>query len=157
METEDSSPALDSDFPSPVKLVAAHLVVVVGIIHVSLGLYNWFRWLNAGFLVPRDLRWPLFVVSGLALIAGLFIAAQGRHRRTLYAAGIGLMIVYVVGYFSWHLGGHGFVFREPTPHQGPVGQFLLDHLFAGPVKFLAIVSEVALAVVLAYLLVKESV
>jgi uncharacterized membrane protein len=158
METEETSPALESDFPSPAKLVAAHLVVIVAVMHLSMGLLEWFRYASVGFLVPPDFRWPLFVVSGFALIAGLFIAAQGRHRRPLYAGGILLMIVYVVGYFGWHLGGHRarLIFGAGTDHHGPLVPFLVEHLFAGPVEFLAIVTEVALALMLAYLLVKES-
>ena len=150
MASEHASAEVESE-----SISAVHLVVIVAVLHLTLGLYNWLRWASAGFLVPRDVRWPLFVVSGLALFAGLLLAAQGRNRRQLYAGGIALMVVYVVGYFSWHLGGHGFVFREPLPHDGPVGQFLLDHLFAGPVKTLALVSEVVLAAVLAYLLARE--
>jgi hypothetical protein len=149
---------MDSDLPSPAKLVAAHLVIVVAVVHLSMGLYEWFRYASVGFLVPPDLRWPLFVVSGFAMIVGLFIAAQGLHRRLLYSGGIVLMVAYVVGYFGWHLGGHRakLLFSRGTDHHGPLGQFLLDHLFAGVVEFLAIVSEVALALVLVYLLVKES-
>ena len=149
---------MDSDLPSPAKLLAAHLVVVVAVIHLTLGLFNWIRWASAGFLLPRDLRWPLFVVSGLALFVGLLLVAQGRYRRPLYAGGIALMAVYVLGYFGWHTSGHRplLFFGEGAGHNGPLVPFLLDHLFAGPVKFLALVSEVALAVVLVYLLVKES-
>ncbi|WP_135828235.1 hypothetical protein [Halorussus halobius] len=149
---------LESDFPSPVALVAAHLAVAVAVVHLSMGLFNWFRWANAGFLIPRDLRWPLFVVSGLALFAGLVVAAQGRYRRPLYAGGIALMATYVVGYFGWHMGGHRpqFIVGRGTTHQEPFVSVFVDHLFAGPVEFLAIVAEVALAAVLAYLLVRES-
>ncbi|WP_137286352.1 hypothetical protein [Halorussus salinisoli] len=159
METEkqEPSPSLESGLPSPIYLVTAHLAVVVAVIHVTLGLYNWIRWASAGFLVPRDLRWPLFVFSGLALLVGLLLAAQGRYRRPLYLGGIGLMAVYVLGYFGWHAEGHRplFFIGEGSGHTGPLVPFLLDHLFAGPVEFLAIVSEVALAVLLLYLLISE--
>lgn len=150
---------MDSDFPSPAEIVAAHLVIVVAVIHLSMGLLEWFKYAHAGLLFPPDLRWPLFVLSGFALIAGLFIAAQSppRRRRPLYVAGILLMAVYVVGYFGWHLGGHRMklIFGPGTDHHGPLDQFLLDHLFAGPVEFLAISTEVALAVMLAYLLIRD--
>jgi hypothetical protein len=150
---------MDSDFPSPVRLVAAHLAVVVAVIHLSLGLLNWVKWMSAGFLVPRDVRWPLFVFSGVALLVGLLLAAQGRYRRPLYLGGIALMVGYVVGYFGWHLGGHRslLAFGESAGHhREPLATVLLDHLFAGVPEFLAIVSEVTLAVLLAYLLVAES-
>lgn len=155
--TDSESTPLDSDFPSPVYLVAAHLAVVVAVIHLSLGLFNWIRWAQAGFLVPRDLRWPLFVISGLAMFIGLLLAAQGRYQRPLYAGGILLMVVYVVGYFSWHITGHRplLFFGEAGQHQTPLSTLLIDHLFAGPVKFVAIASEVALALLLVYLLVQK--
>jgi hypothetical protein len=149
---------MDDDLPAPVYLLAAHLAVVVAVIHLSLGLFNWLRWASAGFLFPQDVRWPLFVASGVALVLGLLLAAQGRYRRPLYVGGILLMVGYVVGYFGWHLGGHRtfLLFGENTGHHHePLSTVLLDHLFAGPVEFLAIASEVALAVVLAYLLVRE--
>lgn len=149
---------MDSDFPRPIHLVAAHLAVVVAVIHLSLGLLNWFRWLDAGFLIPPDFRWPAFVVSGFALVFALPLATREQYRRPLYAAGIALMAVYVLGYFGWHLGGHRTLlfFGEGHGHHGvAVVPFLLDHLFAGPVKFLAIAAEVSLAGILAYLLVTE--
>ncbi|UPV76345.1 hypothetical protein M0R89_19480 (plasmid) [Halorussus limi] len=159
MGTEEQNPSspVDSGLSSPVHLLAAHLAVLVAVIHVTLGLYNWVRWASAGFLIPRDLRWPLFVFSGVVLVVGLLLAAQGRYRRPLYVGGILLMAVYVVGYFAWHATGHRplLLFGEGATHAGPLVPFLLDHLFAGPVKFLAIVSEVTLAVLLAYLLVRE--
>ncbi|WP_227354730.1 hypothetical protein [Haladaptatus salinisoli] len=150
---------MDSDGVSPVRFVAAQLAVVVAVIHLSLGALNWTRWMMAGFLVPRDLRWPLFVVSGLAMVVGLFLAAAGAPRRPLYAGGIVLVLAYLVGYFGWHAGGHRplFLFGPGTQHAGPLLPFLLDHLLAGPVEFVTVVSEVSLLVLLAYLLVAESV
>ncbi|WP_458206334.1 hypothetical protein [Haladaptatus sp. NG-SE-30] len=149
---------MDSDSISPVHFVTAQLAVVVAVIHLSLGVLNWTRWVMAGFLIPRDLRWPLFVLSGAAIIIGLFLAAAGANRRPLYAGGIVLMVVYIVGYFGWHVGGHRpLLFSGPgTEHAGPLVPSLLDHLFAGPVEFLALASEFALLVLLAYLLVTES-
>lgn len=139
------------------RFVAAQLAVVVAVAHLTLGVLNWARWLQAGFLLPRDLRWPLFVVSGLAVVAGVVAAARGAPRRPLYAAGIGLMLVYVLGYYGWHLGGHRplFVIGEGVPHEVDLVPFLVDHLFAGPVVFLSLVSEASLALVLAYLLYAE--
>ncbi|USZ69892.1 hypothetical protein NGM10_15925 (plasmid) [Halorussus salilacus] len=158
MATEDTSPARESNLPSPVYLVAAHLAVIVAVVHLTMGLYNWFRWASAGFFLPRDLRWPLFTVSGLAMVVGMFLAAQGRYRRPIYAGGVGLMAVYVLGYFGWHTSGHRprLFFGRGSSHEGPLGQFLLDHLFAGPVEFVSLTSEVLLAVILVYLLIRDS-
>lgn len=149
---------MGSDSISRIHFVAAQLAVVVAVIHLSLGVLNWTRWLMAGFLVPRDFRWPLFVVSGAAIIIGLFVAAAGRYRRPLYLGGIVLMVGYILGYFGWHLSGHRplLLLGAGTQHRGPLLPFLLDHLFAGPVVFLALISEFALLVLLLYLLITES-
>ena len=150
-------PAMDADSLSPVHLVAANLAVVVAVIHLGLGILNWIKWASVGFLVPRDVRWPLFVVSGLVLVAGTWLAIRRRDRRQFYAMGMFLSLGYVVGYFGWHLSGHRpFLLVGPGTHHDLDFAFLVAHLFAGPVEFLAIVAELALAVLLAYLLAVES-
>ncbi|WP_266076596.1 hypothetical protein [Haladaptatus caseinilyticus] len=148
---------MDADSISPVGFVAAQLAIVVAVIHLSLGVLNWIRWARAGFIIPRDLRWPVFVLTGLLIVLGLFLAAAGRYRRPLYAGGIVLMAGYIFGYFAWHLTGHRplLLFGAGHLHRGPLLPFLIDHLFAGPVESLALASEFALLVLLGYLLVTE--
>ena len=158
METEDSSPTVGSDLPSPVYLVAAHLALVVAVIHLTMGLFDWFRYMSVGIYIPPDPRILPFVASGVAVVLGMLLAAQGRYRRPLYAGGIVVMVGYILGYFSWHWNGHHSLipFNQRTQHEGPLLSFFIEHLFAGTVEFLALASEFALAVVLLYLLIKES-
>jgi hypothetical protein len=142
----------------PIHVLAAHLTVAVAVLHLALGVSNWATYLGAGILVSPDLRWPLFVVSGLALVAGLVAAiADAVDHRTLYVAGIVLMVVYVVGYFAWHVGGHRALFfvGPATHHHGSTLEYLLAHVVAGPTETFALASETALAAVLAYLLVRD--
>lgn len=148
---------MGSDFRGWIRLLGANLALIVALLHLGLGIVNWLRYLSGGFLIPTDIRWPLFVISGIALLVGLFLSARDRWRRPMYIAGMGLMVVYVVGYFGWHLGGHRrlIVFGPSTPHEVSLLPFLIDHLFAGAVEFVAIVSEVSLFVVLAYLVVVD--
>jgi hypothetical protein len=131
----------------PIHVVAAHLAVLVAVIHLALGVSNWLTYLGGGIVVPPDVRWPLFVLSGLAIVGGLVAAIAGVDRRPLYAAGVGLMAVYVVGYFAWHVGGHRplLVVGPGTHHHGSTLSYLVAHVFAGPVEFLALASETALA------------
>lgn len=138
-------------------LVAAHLAFIVAVIHVSLGVLNWAKWLSVGFLLPRDVRWPLFVVSGLVILLGLPLANRLVDRRWIYLAGIVLMLGYIVGYFGWHLGGHRplFISGPGTHHEGPVLQYVVDHAFAGPVETLSLVAETLLVGLLGYLFVTE--
>lgn len=144
-------------FRSRVEFAAANLAVIVAVLHLSLGILYWIRWARAGILVPRDIRWPLFVASGLVILLGGFLASRGYRRRQLYVGGIALMVVYIVGYFGWHALGHRplLIVGPATPDVGPLIPFLVDHLFAGPVEFIAIVTETALIVLLGYLLATE--
>jgi len=141
----------------PIHVVAAHLVVLVAVIHLALGVSNWTAYLRAGILFPPDLRWPLFVVSGVALVGGLLAAVAGADRRPLYAGGIALMVVYVVGYFAWHASGHRplFFVGPGTHHHGSTLAYLAAHAVAGPVESLALAAETALAGTLGYFLYRE--
>lgn len=149
---------MDPDTRATLRFVGAQLVFVVGLLHLVLGVLNWLRWLQVGFVVPRDARWPLFVVSGLAVLGGLVLASRAADRRPYYASGIVVMLGYVVGYFGWHLGGHRpLLVAGPAPPatEAVSLQWFLDHLLAGPVETLAVVAEVLAAAVLLALLVSD--
>ena len=145
---------MDDDRLSWLRLAAANLALIVALLHLGLGIVNWLRYLSGGLLVPTDIRWPLFVLSGIGMLVGLALARQPRFRTPLYAGGMLLMVVYVVGYFWWHVGGHRrlILVGPSTHHDVPLIPFLIDHLFAGVIEFVAIVTEVALFVVLGYLM-----
>ncbi len=118
---------------------------------------NWLRWAGAGFLVPRDLRWPVFLFSGLAVLVGLYLARSADDRRPYYAAGIVVMLGYFVGYFAWHLTGHRpLLLLGPAPAMETVSLgWFLDHLFAGPLETVALFAETFAVLALAALLVRE--
>lgn len=145
---------MGADIRSWLRLFGANLALVVALLHLGLGIINWLRYLSGGLLVPIDIRWPLFVISGIAMLIGLALARNPGYRRPLYASGMGLMAVYVVGYFGWHVGGHRrlILFGPTTHHDVSLIPFLIDHLFAGAIEFVAVVTEVALFLVLGYLL-----
>lgn len=145
---------MGADTRSWLRLFGANLALVVALLHLGLGIINWLRYLSGGLLVPTDIRWPLFVISGIAMLIGLVLARNSGYRRPLYASGMGLMAVYVVGYFGWHVGGHRrlILFGPTTHHDVSLIPFLIDHLFAGAIEFVAVVTEVALFLVLGYLL-----
>ncbi|MFB6361641.1 MAG: hypothetical protein ABEH59_10015 [Halobacteriales archaeon] len=142
---------------SVLRFVGSQLVFVVGLLHLGLGLVNWVRWLGAGFLLPRDFRWPVFVGSGLAVLAGLFLGRRAADRTPYYLAGIAVMLGYVVGYFGWHLSGHRplLVLGQSVAAETVSVGWFLDHLFAGPVETVAIVAEVLAALTLLALLVSD--
>jgi hypothetical protein len=141
------------------RLLAAQSAFVVALIHVGVGAVEWSRWLGAGFLVPRDLRWPVFVFSGLSILGGLYLGsrADSGTRRRLYAAGIVVMSGYAVGYFFWHLTGHRplLVVGTGAGTESVSVSWFLAHLFVGPVEFASILFETLSAVLLTVLLVAE--
>lgn len=98
---------------------------------------------------PRPL---LFVVSSIAIILGVPLAATNRHRKTVYACGIALMLAYIVGYFAWHLSGHGGFLpsREPLYHGMTPLEALVSHL---SYDFRALISKLTELTLLAILIV----
>ena len=137
-----------------VWFVAAQLVFVAALLHLGLGVWNWLRWVDAGFLLPQDLRWPAFVASALLIYYGLHRSLHAEDRRPYYLAGLVAMLTYAVGYFAWHIGGHPVLLIPGTAGVGTenIGvQWFLDHLFAGPVEFFSVAVEVLAAVLLGLL------
>lgn len=143
--------------PRLARLAGVQLAFVVALIHLLLGLRYWTLYAMGGNYLPPDVRVPLWTLSGLAMLSGVVAAYRGAPRRPLYVAGVGLMLVYILGYFSWHLGGHRafFVVGDPALHDTSVVTFVVDHAFAGPVEFVALATETALLGVLGYLLYAE--
>lgn len=138
------------------RFAAAQLVFVAALIHLGLGLAEWTRYVAVGFLVPPDLRWPAFVLSGLAIVGGLYLASRASDRRPYYLLGILAMLTYVVGYFVWHLTGHRplLLFGPSTTHPLTL-QFVIDHYFAGLMETLSLTVELAATVLLGVLYVFE--
>jgi hypothetical protein len=134
------------------RLAAGQLAVLVGMLHFFLGIRNWSVYLGAGLLVPPDARGPLWVLSGLlVLVAVPIVVLEGITDRRVYAAGITISLVYFLGYYAWHLGGHRtlLITGDATPHAGVgVVEFLVSHTLAGPAEFFALLTEAALIVVL---------
>lgn len=142
-----------------VWFVALQLVFMAALVHVALGVWEWSRWARAGFLVPRDLRWPVFVASGLVVLYGLHRSLYTEARDPYYLAGIVVMLGYAGGYFAWHLVGHPTGLDPSTwlTNEAITLQWFLDHLLAGPVEFFAIAVEVGAAVLLAVLYLSDPV
>lgn len=101
-------------------------------------------------LLISDPRPLLFVVSGLAIIIGALLFVWGFPRKPLYIGGIALMLTYLVGYFGWHLSGHGGFLpgREPIYHGLSPIQAVVEHLRTYLIARLSKVAEVLLLSVL---------
>ncbi|MFB6352862.1 MAG: hypothetical protein ABEJ92_02135 [Halobacteriales archaeon] len=136
------------------EFVAAQLAFAAGLIHLALGVRNWLRWLGAGFWLPRDVRWPLFVGSGLAVLAGLYAASRAANRRPYYAAGVVAMLGFAVAYFGWHLGGHRplLLVGAAAGTESITLDWFLDHALAGPLETASLLAELVAAAALLALL-----
>jgi hypothetical protein len=134
------------------RFVGSQLVFVAALIHIGMGAVEWSRYATIGLLVPPDLRWPAFVFSGLAIVAGLWVAYRAETKRPYYLLGILAMLAYVGGYFVWHLSGHRplLLFGPSTTHELTL-QFVIDHYFAGLMETLSLTIEVLAALVLGVL------
>lgn len=149
---------MDDDARRKVGLLGANLAFIVAGLHLLMGLRYWVLYATGGNFVPPDVRVPMWTASAVAIFAGMSAIYAGAPRRPIYALGAALMAVYVLGYFSWHLGGHGEFYLglgQPYLHGADLGTFLLDHLFAGPLEFASILLETALFVVLVVLFFDE--
>jgi hypothetical protein len=143
---------MDETLATRLRFLASQLVFVAALIHLGLGTVEWARYASYGYLVPPDYRWPAFVLSGVAILIGLWLANRARRVRPYYLLGILAMLTYVLGYFTWHLTGHRplLLFGPSTPHRLTIG-FVLDHYFAGLFETLSLSVELAAAVLLSIL------
>lgn len=136
--------------------VLAYVVATVHLFHPKLGGRRLVRLLTVNpAVIATDPRPLAFVLSGLALVAGvLLVQRDNLHERPALLAGIGLMVVYLVGYFGWHLSGHGGFLpnREPLYHDFTPVEATVAHLGGDPFAATAVLSELALLVVLLALL-----
>lgn len=112
---------------------------------------------NASLLVT-DPRPVAFVLSALAILLGIQLAAAGVARRPVYLLGMALVATYFVGYFAWHLSGHGGFLpgRAPLYHGLSPVEAVVSHLRNYPLAALSKVAEAALFAVLTALYRREA-
>lgn len=143
------------------RYAAAALTYVVAAVHLFHPTHGFGRLVlvlaaDPGLLLadPRPLA---FVLSGAALLLAVPAAALGAPKRPLYALGLALVAGYVVGYFAWHLSGHGGFLpgREPLYHGLAPHEAVLSHLGGDPWAAVAVLSELLLAGVLVLLLYRD--
>ncbi|MFB6156864.1 MAG: hypothetical protein ABEJ34_03370 [Haloferacaceae archaeon] len=104
-------------------------------------------------LLVTDPRPVAFVLSGLAVLVGVPAVVAGFPRRAAYALGAGLAATYLVGYFAWHLSGHGGFLpgRKPLYHGMTPVEAVVAHLTGEPLAAVAVVTELAFLSVLVVL------
>lgn len=135
--------------------VLAYLVAAVHLFHPSRGFGRLVVMLSVDpGLLAADPRPLAFVLSGLAILVAVPAVAQGFSERPVVVAGVALTVAYLVGYFAWHLSGHGGILpgREPLYHGLTPVQAVVDHLTTDPWAAVAVVAELVLLAVLVVLL-----
>jgi hypothetical protein len=143
-------------------LAAVLAVVVAGVhlFHPDLGIWALFVYL--GVPAIPDPRPPLFVLSAVAILLGVALVADGViDTRTAALGGMALMVAFVVGYFAWHMFGHGAWWPWGAGlggHSHSLTEILFDehHLRDDPIALASKLAELALLVVLAALYAEES-
>lgn len=144
------------------RYVAAALAYVVAATHVfhpQRGLTRLVVVLTSGSpgLLVSDPRPLVFLLSGLAIFAAVTLVLLGYPRRPIYLAGMALMAAYLLGYFAWHMTGHGGFLPNRIPRYhglGPIEAVVL-HLRTYLIARVAVVAEVALLAVLGALYYRE--
>lgn len=144
------------------RYLGAGLAYAVAVVHLFHPKYGFLRFakitatgdLSLFLLDPRPLA---FVLSGVTIIAGIKLLLLGAPRRPIYALGMGLVGAFLVGFFLWHLSGHGGFLpgREPIYHGAAPLQAVASHLIEYPMARLAKVLEAALLLVLLALFRRE--
>lgn len=104
---------------------------------------------------PRPL---LFVLSGVALILGIKLVLLGFPRKPIYLLGMLMIATYFVGYFAWHLTGHGGFLpsRDPLYHGLHPVEAVIAHLSEYAWARWTKVIEAVLVAVLAVLYSRET-
>lgn len=133
----------------------AYLVAAVHIFHPQRGFPRLLLLVSTdnAALLASDPRPLLFVLSGLGILLAVKVVLLGYPRKPIYALGIALMGTFIVGYFGWHLTGHGGFLPGRTAHGHglhPV-ETVLSHLRSYPVASASKLAEAALLAVLAVL------
>lgn len=138
----------------PLAGALAYLVAALHLFHPTHGVARLVLVLSANpALLASDPRPLAFTLSGFAILGGVTVVVLGVPARRYYVAGIALMAIYLVGYFAWHLSGHGGFLpgREPLYHGlGPI-EAVLAHLRTDPWARLAVPAELLLGGALAVL------
>lgn len=160
-QTSSESPELDISSTQLLRYAGGVLALFVAglhLFHPQYGLGRLIRLLTVdpGLLVTHP-RPAAFVLSAIAIVAGIYLALFEIARRQLYALGVVMMLIYIVGYLTWHLSGHGGFLpgRLPNYHgHGPL-EAVVNHLQTDGLAMLAIAAESILAAILVVLYRRE--
>jgi hypothetical protein len=140
--------------------VLALLVAVIHLFHPQHGLFRLVLLVGSGnaSVLVTDPRPLAFVLSATAILLGMQLVVADVAPRRVYALGMVLMATYFVGYFAWHLSGHGGFLpgRKPLYHGLHPLEAVISHLVDSPVAAVAKLAEATLFIVLSAFYRRES-
>lgn len=132
--------------------VLALTVAVIHLFHPQRGLFRLVLLVGSGntSLLVTDPRPVAFVLSAIAILLGIQLVVADVARKRVYLLGMVLVATYFVGYFAWHLSGHGGFLpgREPLYHGLHPLEAVVSHLANSPLAALAKLAEATLFIVL---------
>lgn len=133
----------------------AYIVAGIHLFHPKLGFPRLVLLLATGNaqLLVTDPRPLVFTVTALAIVAGITLAIFDADRAWMYPLGMTVVAAYFVGYFAWHLSGHGGFLpgRQPLHHGVNVVDAIISHVNVSLTAAVSKVAELALLVVLGVL------
>ncbi|MEF8859897.1 MAG: hypothetical protein V5A38_13400 [Halolamina sp.] len=140
--------------------VLALLVALIHLFHPQRGLFRLVLLVRSGnaSLLVTDPRPVAFVLSAIAILLGIQLVVADVARKRVYLLGMALMATYFVGYFTWHLSGHGGFLpgRKPLYHGLHPLEAVVSHLVDSSLAAVAKLAEATLFIVLSALYRRES-
>lgn len=137
----------------------AYLVAALHLFHPQHGFTRLLLYLQVGIdQAISDPRPVALVLSAIGILVAVKLVLLGVPRRPIYALGILLVATYIVGYFAWHLTGHGGFLpgREPQLHGLAPHEAVIAHMRADPWARVTKAAEAALLAALVALYYRES-
>jgi hypothetical protein len=135
-----------------IRTIGGQLAVIVGVVHLGLGLY---AAVGGSGVAASDPRVAIWSVAGAVLVGGVALAAVGWHHRQLYVLGLVVTGSLVAAYLLWPaLAGTSFYLGSgvAAPPLTPLGYVHGLVLGAPPLAKIALATEAALLAVLLVLL-----
>ncbi|WP_257299399.1 hypothetical protein [Haloarchaeobius sp. FL176] len=124
---------MDENVEVALRFTAAQLAAATAGIHLWIGLRPLLLYAQVGEPLT-DPRQALFVLSSLAVLVGIGLAAYGLRRDYVYGLGIVLALTYIVGWLL--LGGHpegneviAYAWESTGHAHGSTLGTLVEHLF----------------------------
>lgn len=106
---------------------------------------------------PRPLA---FTVSGFLIIFGILLVYHGLFVQRVYIGGILLMLLFLVGYGTWHTvlehGGFWPHIHAHGHHDTSAIEIIWVHLVNDTIAMVSKIFEIILAILLTILYIKES-